>query len=121
MKAIEPLSRQSSAQSSAQPSAQPSAQSSGRPIVTAFAIWFGHFMVCWAAGEIWPHQWAANALAWGVTAIALLAVGVHFVHLEAQHADGRLPGWSYRFAQGAVAIATVAVVFTALPSVIFLP
>ena len=102
-------------------SRQSRGQSSGRPIVTAFAIWFVHFMVCWAGGEIWPHQWAANALAWAVTAIALLAVGVHFVHLAAQHADGRLPGWSYRFAQGAVAIATVAVVFTALPSVIFLP
>ena len=121
MKAIKPVSRQPGRQPSGQPSGQPGRQSNGRPIVTAFAIWFGHFMVCWAAGEIWPHQWAANALAWGVTAIALLAVGLHFVHLEAQHADGRLPGWSYRFAQGAVAIATLAVVFTALPSLVFLP
>jgi hypothetical protein len=95
--------------------------SSGRPIVTAFVIWFVHFMVIWAAGEIWPHQWAANAVAWGVTAIALLAVGVHYVRLKVRHADAGLSGWSYRFAQGATAIATAAVVFSALPSVVFLP
>lgn len=96
-------------------------QSSGQPIVTAFAIWFVHFMMVWAVGEIWPHQWTANALAWAFTAIALLAVGVHHVRLKARHADGDLPGWNYRFARGAVAIATAAVVFTALPSVVFLP
>ncbi len=95
--------------------------SSGQPIVAAFAIWFAHFMVIWAAGEIWPHQWTANAVAWGVTAIALVAVGVHFVRLKAQHADGALPGWSYRFARGAIAIATAAVVFSAIPSFVFLP
>ena len=100
---------------------QLSGQTGGRPIVTAFAIWFAHFMVIWAAGEIWPYQWTANALAWGVTAVALLAVGVHYVRLKAQHADGDLPGWSYRFARGAIAIATAAVVFSALPSIVFLP
>ena len=96
-------------------------QSSVQPVVTAFAIWFVHFMMLWAASEIWPHQWTANALAWAFTAIALLAVGVHCVRLKARHADGELPGWSYRVARGAVAIATAAVVFTALPSVVFLP
>ena len=96
-------------------------QSSGQPIVTAFAIWFVHFMMLWAAGEIWPHQWTANTLAWAFTAIALLAVGVHYVRLKARHAAGDLPGWSYRLAQGAVAIATAAVVFTAMPSLVFLP
>ena len=96
-------------------------QSSGRPIVTALVIWFLHFMALWAAGEIWPHQWTANVLAWGVTAIALLAVGVLYFRLKAQHADGSLSGWSYRFARGATAIATTAVVFSALPSAIFLP
>ena len=96
-------------------------QSSGRPIVTAFMIWFLHFMVLWAAGEIWPHQWTANVLAWGVTAIALLAVGVHYGRLKAQHADGGLSGWSYRFARGASALATAAIVFSAVPSVVFLP
>ncbi len=95
--------------------------SSGRPIVTAFVIWFVHFMVIWAAGEIWPHQWTANALAWGITAIALLAVSVHYVRLKARHADGGLSGWNYRFARGATAIATAAVVFSALPSAVFLP
>ena len=96
-------------------------RSSGRPIVTALAIWFAHFMVIWAAGEIWPFQWTANAVAWVSTAIALLAVGMHYGRLKAQHADGGLPGWSYRFARGASAIATAAVVFSALPSVVFVP
>ena len=95
--------------------------SSGRPIVTPFAIWFLHFMVIWAAGEIWPNQWAANAWAWGVTAIALLAVGMHCVNIKAHYVRGALPGWSYRLARGAAAIASAAVVFSALPSVVFLP
>ena len=102
-------------------SGQSSRQSSGRPLVTAFAIWFAHFMVIWAAGEIWPYQWTANAWAWGVTAMALLAVGVHDRRVKARHANGELPGWSYRFARGAVAIAATAVVFSALPSLVFLP
>ncbi len=91
------------------------------PIVTAFSIWAGHFLVCWAAGEIWPRQWPANALAWGATAIALLAVGVHFVQVNARHAKGGLQEWEHRFARGAAAIAAVAVLFSALPSVVFLP
>lgn len=95
--------------------------SSGRPIVTAFAIWFVDFMVIWAAGEIWPHQWTANVVAWGATAVALLVQGVHGVRLKARHADGSLPGWGYRFARGAVAIAMAAVVFSAVPSFVFLP
>ena len=94
---------------------------SARPIVTAFVIWFAHFMAIWAAGEIWPYQWTANAFAWGVTVIALLAVGVHHLRLKARHAEGALPGWSYRFARGAGAIAATAVVFSALPSLVFLP
>ena len=89
--------------------------------LTAFAIWFAHFMLIWAAGEIWPHQWTANAFAWAATAIALLALGVHDVRLKAHHTEGRLSGWSYRLARGAAAIAMVAVVFCALPSLVFLP
>lgn len=92
-----------------------------RPIVTAFVIWFVDFMVIWAAGEIWPHQWTANAVAWAATAIALLAQGVHAVRLKARHADGGLPDWGYRFARGAVALAMAAVVFSAIPSFVFLP
>jgi succinate dehydrogenase hydrophobic anchor subunit len=91
------------------------------PIVTAFSIWFVHFMACWAASEIWPHQWPANALAWGVTAIALLAMTVHAVRVNARHATGELSRWNHRFAQGAIAIATAAVLFSALPSIVFLP
>ena len=92
-----------------------------RPIVTAFVIWFVHFMVSWGASEIWPLQRTANAVAWGATTIALLAIGVHYVRLTAQHADDGLPSWSYHFARGAIAIATVAVMFSALPSFVFLP
>ena len=92
-----------------------------RPIVTAFVIWFVHFMVSWGASEIWPLQWTANAVTWGATAIALLAVGVHYLRLTAQYADGGLPDWSYEFARRAIAIATVAVMFSALPSFVFLP
>ena len=91
------------------------------PIVTAFVIWFVHFMVIWAASEIWPHQWTANAVAWGATAIALLAVGAYLVRVRAQHAGGGLSDWNYSFALGAVAIASVAVVFSALPSFVFVP
>ena len=92
-----------------------------RPIVTAFAIWFAHFMLIWAASEIWPHQWTANAVAWGATVIALLAVGVHWARVKAQHGRGELSDWNYHFALGAVAIATVAVLFSVLPSFVFLP
>ncbi|QHE88581.1 hypothetical protein [Hydrogenophaga sp. BPS33] len=91
------------------------------PILTAFAIWFAHFMVVWAAGEIWPHQWVANVLAWGLTVVALLALGGYHMRLKQQHAEGLLSSWSYRFACGAAAIATAAVVFSAMPSVFFLP
>lgn len=96
-------------------------RSSVRPNVTAFVIWFVHFMALWVAVEIWPNQWAANASAWAVSAIALLTLGVHFAGLKAQHTKGCLSGWRYRFARGAAAIAVSAVVFTALPSVVFLP
>ncbi len=91
------------------------------PIVTAFVIWFVHFLVIWAAVEIWPQQWTANAVAWGATAIALLAVGVHGVWVKARHAAGGLSDWNYHFAVGAVAIATVAVLFSVVPSLVFLP
>lgn len=99
----------------------PGGPSGGRPIVTAFVIWFAHFMVIWAAGEIWPYQWTANAWAWGATAMALWAVGVHGVRVKARHADGGLPGWNYRFARGAMALASVAVVFSAVPSFVLWP
>ena len=100
---------------------QAGAPSAGRPFVTAFGIWFLHFMSIWAAGEIWPHQWAANASAWGLTAIALVAVGLHCMHIGARHGRGAIAGFSDRFARGAGAIAAVAVVFSALPSLVFLP
>jgi succinate dehydrogenase hydrophobic anchor subunit len=96
-------------------------QSGWRPIFTAFSIWFVHFMVCWAAVEIWPQQWLANVLAWGATAIALAAMGVHFVRVSARDGNGDLARWNRRFAQGATAIATAAVLFSALPSIVFRP
>jgi succinate dehydrogenase hydrophobic anchor subunit len=96
-------------------------RSGWRPILAAFTIWFVHFMACWAAVEIWPHRWLANATAWGATALALLALGVHFVRVRAAHADGALGGWHHRFAQGATALATAAVLFGALPSIVLRP
>ncbi len=78
-------------------------------------------MAIWAAGEIWPHQWTANAMAWSITAMALLVMGVHHLRLHARHALGDLLGWSYRLARGASAIATAALVFSALPSFVFVP
>ena len=100
---------------------KPRKQLSWWPIVTAFVIGFAHFMVIWAASESWAHQWMANAVAWAATAIALLALGVHWLRVKARHAAGELSDWNHHFALGAVAIATVAVVFSALPSLFFLP
>lgn len=121
MKALRPPDGSSNGPSDGSSNGSPDGSSNGRPLVTAFVIWFLHFMVVWAAAEIWPHQWAAHAWAWAVTAIALLAVGLNHLRLKARYAAGALPGWSYRFACGATAIATAAVVFGALPSVVFRP
>lgn len=92
------------------------------PLLTAFTIWFVHFMACWAASElVWPQQRLANAAAGVATALALLALGAHALHLRRQRAAGALPGWQRRFAQGATALAAVAVLFSALPAVVLLP
>ena len=91
------------------------------PITGAFIVWFVHFMVCWVAVEIWPRQWIANALAWGATAVALLALGTHWVRLGAGTPTGETASWARRLGRGAAAIASVAVVFGALPSLVFLP
>lgn len=90
-------------------------------LLTAFSIWFVHFLLCWAAVEIWPGQPLANQLAWGFTVLALAAMGWHFSRVQRLSGEGGLVGFSRRFAQGAVAIATVAVVFTAVPALVFLP
>ncbi len=91
-----------------------------RLMLTAFLIWFGHFMLCWAAVEIWPGQDRANHLAWAFTALALLAMGRHVRQVARLAQQGEVLGFGHRFAQGAIAIATVAVLFTALPSVVFM-
>jgi succinate dehydrogenase hydrophobic anchor subunit len=91
-----------------------------RPAMTAFVIWFAHFMLCWVAVEIWPSGSRANQLAWVFTAIALLAIGVHFARLLRQSVRSPLDQFSHRFARGAIAIATVAVLFTAIPSLVWL-
>lgn len=90
-------------------------------ILTAFSIWFVHFLLCWAAVEIWPHGPVANRLAWAFTALALAAMGWHYQRVQRLAGQGGVVGFSHRFAQGAVAIATVAVLFTALPAVVFVP
>ena len=71
--------------------------------------------------EVWPHECRANRLAWGFTASALIAMGVHFMRLQRAAAGGEGARFNIRFAHGAIAIATVAVLFTSLPSIVFLP
>ena len=99
---------------------KPQAAAGWGPILTAFTIWFAHFLLCWAASEIWPQGRTAHALAWALTALALLALGLHLLRVNATTPGGELTAWSRRFAQGAVAIATAAVVFVALPSLMLL-
>lgn len=91
-------------------------------MLTALTIWFAHFMTCWAASElVWPNQRTANVAAWLVTVIALSALSVHALRLRGQRATGELPGWHYRCSQGATALATVAVMFSALPALLLVP
>lgn len=90
-------------------------------MLTAFSIWFVHFLLCWAAVEIWPGEPLANRLAWGFTVLALAAMGWHFSRVQRLSGQGGLVGFGRRFAQGAVAIATVALLFTAVPALVFLP
>ncbi len=92
-----------------------------QPMVTAFAVWFVHFMLCWMAVEIWPRQWAANVVAWGATVLAVLILVVHLLRLQNSGARGPLAAWNRRLGRGATAIAGVAVLFGALPSLVFLP
>lgn len=92
-----------------------------RWLLTAFTIWFLHFVLCWAVVEVWPGQWRANLLAWGFTAVALLATGVHYRRWHRADGQNEVAGFSRRFARGAIVIATVAIVFTAIPSIAFLP
>lgn len=92
------------------------------PIAGSFMVWFVHFMVCWAAVEIWPGEWIANVLAWVATAVALLSLGTYWLRLGAgSAAPGETARWTRRLGRGATAIAGAAVVFSALPSVVFLP
>lgn len=100
---------------------KPTGASAARLMVTAFAIWFAHFVACWVVVEIWPGEWRANYFAWGFTLIALLTTAVHLVRLRRPAEPAEVPDFGRRFARGAIAIATVAVLFTALPSVVFLP
>lgn len=91
------------------------------PLLTALTIWFAHFMTCWAASElVWPHQRMANVFAWAATAIALLALGMHALRLRGLLAAGELTVWHYGCSQGAAALATVAVVFSALPAILLM-
>jgi len=91
------------------------------PLVWAFIVWFVHFMLCWTAVELWPRQWQANVAAWAATAGALLALAWHWHRLQGHRPPGALSGWVHRLGRGATALAGVAVVFNALPSVVFLP
>jgi hypothetical protein len=100
----------------------PSRLSGWLPLVAAFVIWFVHFMVCWAAAELlWPRQWLANGLAWVATLLALGALGWLWRRISLGPPSGGLVGWARRVGQGATVIAVVAVLFSAVPSLVFLP
>jgi hypothetical protein len=92
------------------------------PLVWAFMVWFLHFLLCWAAVELWPGQWQANAVAWAATVGALLALGWHWRRLQRSTAPaGSMLDWVHHLGRGATAIAGLAVLFSALPSLVFLP
>lgn len=88
------------------------------PLLTALSIWFAHFVLSWAASELWPRGPAAPPLAWAATALALAALAWHAWRLRARHAAGALPGWLYRIALGATAIAAAAVGFSLMPALV---
>lgn len=95
--------------------------SPARPVVTAFVIWFAHFVLCWTAAEIWPDNARANQLAWGFTGLALLAVGMHVARQVPRDTRSGDVESTWLIARGAAAVASVAILFTAVPSVVWLP
>ncbi len=92
-----------------------------RTMLHAFLIWFAHFMLCWTAVEIWPDALRANMLAWGFTAVALLAMGMQWVQVHRSTERGELATFDHQMARGSIAIAALAILFTTLPSIVFLP
>lgn len=98
---------------------KPSSLAPGRAIATALVIWFVHFMLCWAVAEFRAEDVPATRLAWAFTVAALLAIAVHGARLRrlGRHGDDDLP--TLRIARGANAIAAVAVLFTALPTIVW--
>lgn len=91
------------------------------PLVGSLVVWFAHFMVCWTAAEVWPHRWPANLLAWVATVLALLVLAGYWRHLRRGRRVDALSRWVHGLGLGATALAAVAVVFSALPSLVFLP
>jgi hypothetical protein len=94
---------------------------SWQPVLTSLSIWFVHFIACWAVSEFSPQRWWSHVMAWGFTAVALTSAGIFHWRLERTDASGDLARWKRRFARGATAIAVVAMLFTAWPSVVLLP
>lgn len=94
---------------------------SWQPVLTSLSIWFVHFIACWAVSEFSTHRWWNHVMAWVFTIVALAAVGALHWRLERTDAIGDLACWKRRFARGATALAVVAVIFTAWPSVALLP
>jgi hypothetical protein len=88
------------------------------PIIGALSIWFGHFMIAWGSGEIWPHQPLANAITIVATLIALAAQAWLFLRLRAAEPTGDHTCFSRRFGLGSVFFATVATLFNAAPTLI---
>jgi NO-binding membrane sensor protein with MHYT domain len=94
---------------------------SWQPVLSSLSIWFVHFIGCWAVSEFSPHRWWNHVMAWVFTIVALAAVGGLHWRLERTEASGDLARWKRRFARGATAIAVVAMLFTAWPSLVLLP
>lgn len=94
---------------------------SWRPVLSSLSIWFVHFLGCWAVSEFSPDRWWNHVMAWVFTILALAAMGALHWRLARTGARGDLARWKQRFAHGATAIAVVAILFTAWPSVVLRP
>lgn len=90
-----------------------------RRMAAALVVWFAHFMLCWAVAEFGPGGAPAAGLAGLFTVLALFAIGVQAWRLRGLEPRREDDLTALRIARGASAIAAVAVVFTALPALVW--
>ena len=88
------------------------------PIVGAFSIWFAHFLVIYAAAEIWKHQPIATIVCLVATALALVALILLFFQLRRATPTDEQTRFAKRIGLGSIFIATVGTLFDALPALI---